>query len=224
MPANLTLTTKEEQAVNLSEARDESVAKQTELFWVATLTDEILTLVTELFRSREMVSEYDRLGAQQRLTSEEASCLSDEKSRRDRVQKNLRYKLLLSIEGGATFFRGVQTDATTLGKTLTEALHGSLDRAVPDDVVNFEDEGVPLVGLVLVLQVGRHILLRLATLAEPQGFLGHGHVALADGPAVIHILLDGVASHLDRHALARQPRFFRFKECHKHIRLSGSEA
>lgn len=128
---NLTLTTKEEQTATLSEAREESVAKQTELFWVATLTDEILTLVTELFRSREMVSEYDRLGAQQRLTSEESSCLSDEKSRRDRVQKNLRYKLLLSIEGGATFFRGVQTDATTLGKTLTEALHGSLDRAVP---------------------------------------------------------------------------------------------
>lgn len=128
---NLTLTTKEEQVTTLSEAREESVAKQTELFWVATLTDEVLTLVTELFRSREMVSEYDRLGAQQRLTSEEASCLSDEKSRRDRVQKNLRYKLLLSIEGGATFFRGVQTDATTLGKTLTEALHGLLNRAVP---------------------------------------------------------------------------------------------
>ncbi|HOF49493.1 MAG TPA: BREX system P-loop protein BrxC [Verrucomicrobiota bacterium] len=128
---NLTLTTMEEQAATVNEARDESVARQTELFWVATLTDEILTLVTELFRSREMVSEYDRLGAQQRLTSEEASCLSDEKSRRDRVQKNLRNKLLLSLEGGVTFFRGAQTDATTLGKTLTEALHGLLDRAVP---------------------------------------------------------------------------------------------
>lgn len=128
---NLKLTTKEEQTVTLGEARDASVAKQTELFWVATLTDEILMLVTELFRSREMVSEYDRLGAQQRLTSEEASCLSDEKSRRDRVQKNLRYKLLQSIEGGAAFFRGVQIDSSTLGDTLTEALHGLLDRAVP---------------------------------------------------------------------------------------------
>lgn len=128
---HLKLGTKDEQAATLIEARDDSLSRQTDLFWTATLTDEIQTLVTQLYRSREMVSEYDRMGAAQRLTAEESACLGDEKSRRDRHQKNLRYKLLQAIEGGTTFFRGVQTDSSSLGKTLTEALHNLLDRAVP---------------------------------------------------------------------------------------------
>ena len=128
---NLKLTTKDEQVAALNETRDESITREADLFWLATLSDEIHGLVTDLHRSREMVAKHDRLGTQQRLTPEETAYLSDEKSRRDRIQKSLRAKLLRCIEGGATFFRGVQSDASSLGGTLTEALHRLLDRAVP---------------------------------------------------------------------------------------------
>jgi hypothetical protein len=121
-----------EQRNALSEARDQSAAITTELFWVATLDDEVRGFVTELYRSREMVSEHDRLGAQQRLTAEESACLADEKSRRDRVQQKLRKQLLACIEGGTAFFKGVQHDSSALGASLVPALYALLERAVPD--------------------------------------------------------------------------------------------
>jgi hypothetical protein len=132
IPFNLSLTNLSEQKAALSEARDQSAATTTELFWVATLDDEVRGFVTELYRSREMVSEHDRLGAQQRLTAEESACLADEKNRRDRIQQKLRKHLLACIEGGTAFFKGVQYDASALGASLVPALYALLDRAVPD--------------------------------------------------------------------------------------------
>ena len=132
IPFNLSLTNAAEQRDALSEARDQSAATASELFWVATLDDDVRGLVTDLFRSREMVSEHDRLGAQQRLTAEESACLADEKSRRDRIQQKLRKQLLACIEGGTAFFKAVQHDASALGASLVPALHALLDRAVPD--------------------------------------------------------------------------------------------
>ncbi|AAR35484.1 BREX system P-loop protein BrxC [Geobacter sulfurreducens] len=131
IPLNILLTAREEHQDTLVDAREASVSKTTELFWVATLTDEINSLVTELFRSREMIGEYDRLAAQQRLTVEETGCLADEKSRRDRTQRNLRSKLLACIEGGNAFFSGVSYDAPVLGSSLSESLGTLLERAVP---------------------------------------------------------------------------------------------
>jgi hypothetical protein len=131
IPLNILLASRDEHQDSINEARESSVSKTTELFWVATLTDEIHALVTELFRSREMAADYDRLAAQQRLTIEETGCLSDEKSRRDRIQRNLRAKLLACMEGGNAFFGGVNHDAAVLGSTLSEALGALLERVVP---------------------------------------------------------------------------------------------
>jgi hypothetical protein len=146
IPFNLSLTNLAEQRNILSEARDQSAATTDELFWVATLDDEVRGLVTELYRSREMVSEHDRLGAQQRLTAEESACLGDEKSRRDRVQQKLRKHLLACIEGGTAFFKGVQHDASALGPNLVPALHTLLDRAVPDLYPKLEIGVLPVDG------------------------------------------------------------------------------
>ena len=128
---NFNLASKEEISSALTDARNTSGLKREELFWVVPLTDEIRNDVTELYRSREMVSEYERMGAQQRLTGEESACLADEKSRRDRIHRGVRTKLLVSIEAGTTFFQAVQADASTLGRTFPEALHALLDRAIP---------------------------------------------------------------------------------------------
>lgn len=146
MPLNLMLPAKEDVPASLKEAREASLSKPNELCWVASLTDEIRSDVTDLYRSREMVAENDRLAAQQRLTAEESACLADEKARRDRIVRALRSKLLDSIEGGTTFFKGVQTDASVLGPTLAEALHAFLDRAVPVLYPKLEVGVLPLAG------------------------------------------------------------------------------
>ena len=67
----------------VSEARDESSTRRNDVFWIVTQTDEIHELIVEVYRSREMVSEYERLASQQRLSGEESSCLAEEKNRRD---------------------------------------------------------------------------------------------------------------------------------------------
>src|SRR5437763_5546869 len=78
-----------------------------------------------------MIAEHDRLGAMQKLTAEEAACLADEKSRRDRFQRELRSQLQTAIEGGIAFFQGNPHDASALGGSFAEALHALMDRAVP---------------------------------------------------------------------------------------------
>lgn len=115
----------------LSEARDESNNRRNEVFWVIMESDEIHALVTEVFRSREMVSEYDRLGAQQRLTGEESSCLAEEKNRRDSRFRKLRTKMLEAVQAGAGFFQGVEHDATALGSNFVAIFHELFDLVVP---------------------------------------------------------------------------------------------
>ncbi len=131
IPLNLSLTSADEQKAALLETRDLSATAPNELFWVATFDEEVRSLVAELHRSNEMVSEHDRLGAQNRLTTEESACLADEKTRRDKIRRRLRTLMLSAIEGGTAFFGGVQHDATALGASLTPAVHALLNQVVP---------------------------------------------------------------------------------------------
>lgn len=146
IPLNLTLAPEAEQKSALTETREQSASTPVELFWVATLDDAIRDQVAELYRSNEMVAEFDRLGAQNRLTTEESACLADEKSRRDRIRRKLRSALLACIEGGTAFFKGVQHDATALGSGLVPALHALLGKAVPDLYPKIEIGVLPLAG------------------------------------------------------------------------------
>jgi hypothetical protein len=119
------------RAERLREAREESTSRRDDLFWVLTETPEIQDLTTEVFRSRTMVEEFDRLASQQRLSPEESSCLSEEKNRRDTHTRNLRTKLAEAVRGGTGFFQGVQHDSAALGITLVEVFHRLFDKAVP---------------------------------------------------------------------------------------------
>jgi len=132
IPLHLTLAFEDEQASARSETRDASASSPNELFWLALLDAEVREQVAELYRSQSMVAEFDRLGAQNRLNSEEGACLADEKARRERIRRRLRTLLLKRIEGGTAFFRGVQHDVNALGASLVPALHALLDRAVPE--------------------------------------------------------------------------------------------
>lgn len=61
---------------------------------VTSFPDEIRhLLVDEIYRSRKMISTLERIAAQGKLSPEEASCLSEEKRRRDVFQRNLRTKI-----------------------------------------------------------------------------------------------------------------------------------
>jgi hypothetical protein len=144
IPLNLSITPEAEQKAALTEAREQSASSPNELFWVTSIDDDVRDQVAELFRSNEMIAEYDRLGAQNRLTTEESGCLADEKSRRDRIKRKLRNSLLACVEGGTACFKGVQHDATALGSGLTAALHALLDKAIPDLYPKIEIGVLPL--------------------------------------------------------------------------------
>jgi len=134
------------RAERLKEARDESNNRRNDVFWVVTQTDDIHSLTVEVYRSREMVAEYERLASQQRLTPEESSCLAEEKNRRDGHHRNLRKKLLEAVQAGTGFFQGVQHDATALGSYFVEVFHHLFDLVVPQLYPRLDIGVLPLNG------------------------------------------------------------------------------
>jgi hypothetical protein len=146
IPLQMSLVAPAEWATALSEVRSESAAKAGELFWVAALDDTVRDVATELYRSREMVSEFDRMGAQQKLTAEESSCLADEKKRRDKFQRELRERMARAIEGGTSFFQGVERTGASLGASLSEMAQGVLEIAIPALYPKLEIGNLPLGG------------------------------------------------------------------------------
>jgi hypothetical protein len=146
IPLQMSLVSPSEWNTALAEARSESAAKHGELFWIASLNETLRDLVTELYRSREMVGEFDRMGAQQRLTAEESSCLADEKKRRDKFQRDLRDKMSRALESGTSFFRGVERTGASLGSTLSEMTQGLLEIAIPDLFPKLGIGNLPLAG------------------------------------------------------------------------------
>ena len=133
VPLNILVAEDSEEKTSRSEeARGSSGSKQDEIFWVVAFNEEIYQLFLELFRLREMVSTHERLAAQGKLTPEEASCLAEEKVRRDRNQRLLRSKLVEVLQSGSGFFRAIERDGSSLGQGLPEVFHGLLDLVIPD--------------------------------------------------------------------------------------------
>lgn len=102
------------------------------------LSEDVHRHIEELYRSREMVSMHERLAAQGKLSPEEASCLAEEKVRRDRMQRTLRTKLSERVGAGTGFFRGVRRDASALGQTSAEIFAKLRDEAIPALYPKFE--------------------------------------------------------------------------------------
>jgi hypothetical protein len=83
-----------------------------------------------------MVDKYNQLSAQQRISPDEATCLQDEKNSKNGYEIRLRDKLTEAMERGTGMFRGVQRDASALGKSLGEILkklfRSGCSRLVPE--------------------------------------------------------------------------------------------
>lgn len=115
-----------------------------QLFWVIPLNEEIHKLIEELYKSREMVSIYTRLRAQNQITPEESSCLEEEKIREDRIHVSLKTKFAKAGESGIGFFRGVQKDSSILGSSFGDIIKNFVEQAIPDIYNKLELGSVPL--------------------------------------------------------------------------------
>jgi len=102
------------------------------LFWVFTLTDEIHQGIEERHRSQVMIATHERIAAQGKLTVEESTCLNEEKTRKERINRDLKIKMAEALKSGMAYFQGVEKDISALGSELPEMTKGLLDFAVPD--------------------------------------------------------------------------------------------
>ena len=124
----------EELTKRIEEIRTESQQKshENDLYWLFCLTPGIDELVGQLNASRKMVDKYNQLSAQQKISPDEATCLQDEKNSKNGYETRLRDKLTEAMERGTGMFRGVQKDASALGKSLPEILKKLFGQVVPD--------------------------------------------------------------------------------------------
>jgi hypothetical protein len=121
LPLNLHIADDTDELTRkLPEVREESRQKshENDIYWVFALTPEIDEVVAQLYASRRMVEKYDQLRVQNKITSDEATCLQDEKSAVLNYQSRLRDKLTEAMEKGTSLFRGVARDASSLGKSV----------------------------------------------------------------------------------------------------------
>lgn len=133
VPLNILIAEDDEECKSrCQEARELSNTEQKKLFWVVNLTDDIHNLITESYRSSEMVSMHERLASQSRLAPEEQACLSEEKIRRDRLHRQLRLKLTEAVQSGKGFFRGIEHDGSSLGRSTEEIFSRFLNDVIPE--------------------------------------------------------------------------------------------
>jgi hypothetical protein len=118
----------------LKEVREESrldVHKH-DIYWSFALSPDIDQMVAELHASRKMVEKYAQMGAQNRISSEENSCLQDEKNAVLGYQNRLQDRFTEAMEKGTGLFRGISWDASSLGKALSEIYKKLYGNVVPD--------------------------------------------------------------------------------------------
>lgn len=129
-------------------AREDSRAKShtDELFWVMSLTDDLVEVAAELYRSKSMVGKYIQISSQGKMTQYDPASLDAEKIEVLRLGERLKALLIAALAGGRGFFRGVAKDGAALGKTLGEILKGFFDYAVPDLYPKLEMGVRPLKG------------------------------------------------------------------------------
>ncbi|RME59222.1 BREX system P-loop protein BrxC [Candidatus Parcubacteria bacterium] len=118
-------------ASECEEVRKDSRQAKDRVFWVMSTTDEIDDLVVEIYRSRSMVSKYEQLRAQARITADESASLASEKLQAIRLEDRLKSLLTAAFQQGSGFYGGVEKPGPDLGRTAPEILKAMLDYAVP---------------------------------------------------------------------------------------------
>jgi hypothetical protein len=132
----------------LEEIRGESrqAKNANDVYWAFALTSEVDDLEASLFASRQMIGKYEQARAQNRISPEEASSLSNEKQEITRIQSRLRDKMIEALEKGTGLFHGVSRDAASLGKNAGEIFKAQFDAAFPDLYPKLELGSRPVTG------------------------------------------------------------------------------
>ena len=172
----------DELAKRIEDIRTESQQKSREndLYWLFCLTPEIDEMVSQLHASRRMVDKYSQLSAKQKISPDEATCLQDEKNTKTSFESRLRDKLTEAMACGTGMFRGVQKDASALGKGLSEILKKLFGHVVPDLYPKLQMGSRPLKG-----DEADHILKAADLKALPNVFYIGDHglgLVVKDGP------------------------------------------
>jgi hypothetical protein len=118
-------------AADCEQVRKDSRQRSQQVYWAFTATDELDNLAAELYRSRQMVSKYEQLRAQNKITPDESSSLANEKLDASRREDRLKRQVVEALEQGVGFFDGVSKNGAELGKTAAEIFSKMLDYAVP---------------------------------------------------------------------------------------------
>ena len=148
---HVSLSSSEEQGEfqkTLDDVRKESRqnSNTNTLYWVFSLNPDIDQLIAELYASRQMVTKYEQLRAQNRISPTESACLSDEKNQVLRSNSRLREKVTETLKAGTGLFRGVSKEGSSLGKSLSETFRGLFETSVPDLYPKLELGARPLNG------------------------------------------------------------------------------
>ena len=101
------------------------------LFWVFRLTEDAFRMIVELYRSRAMINVYEQLRGQERISTEEKTCLEDEKSRENEILRQLKSEMEKAMQTGYAYFQGEEKAADSLGDDLREMLRKYLEKAIP---------------------------------------------------------------------------------------------
>ena len=78
-----------------------------------------------------MVGQYDQMSVQGKIRADEAALLANEKQRALGLERRLRSKIEEALAAGQGMFRGVQRDATDLGKSMGEIMSRLVEGALP---------------------------------------------------------------------------------------------
>ena len=89
-------------------------------------------MVAGHYASGQMVSKYQQLQSQNKISNEEATSLTQERNEQRRIRSNLVGKLSEAIAGGEGIFQGVTRDASDLGTSVPEIFRSFFDLEVPD--------------------------------------------------------------------------------------------
>lgn len=135
VPLNLVMADDEDALTGrIDEVRTASrtAERKNEITWVFALNNEIDNLVAQLYASRQMLTKYGTLKAQQKITAEEAANLESERTAESNYKSQLQAKLNNALTGGCGVFRGNLYDGSELGRMPAEIFKRLFDKCVPD--------------------------------------------------------------------------------------------
>lgn len=113
-------------------------SNKNKIFWVLPQSEQIHQLIEEYYRSNEMIRMHERLASCGQLSAEEHKCFSEEKIRKDKVQRELRKQLEAAAYSGTAFFRGVQKDMSAQGRDFFESVKALLMGWISDLFPKFD--------------------------------------------------------------------------------------